>query len=67
MYEIQDADAGEGLGDDVGERGGAGGEVHGGLAEADIVELGEGVDEHEDVGDLKMLRVPEYHPGWGGC
>ena len=53
MQEIKDADAGKCLGDDVRENRGGGGCIHVWLAEGDVVELGDGVDEYEDIARLK--------------
>ena len=63
VEEIEHADTGKGLGDDVGENRVPGVEIHGGKAAEDEVELGKGVDYHEDVGGLQVGLVPEDHPG----
>ncbi len=63
MEEIQNTDAGEGLGHDVGEDGAGGVGVHRGELGGNVVELGERVDDDEDVGDVEPLGVPEHHPG----
>lgn len=62
MDEIENTDAGERLGDDMSEDGGGGTGVHGKEFAEDIVELGQTVDNNEDVGDLQLLRIPEDHP-----
>lgn len=66
MEEVEDTDAGECLGDDVGEDGRGGVCVHGADFGGEVVELGEGVDGDEDVGDVEPFGVPEDHPGWRG-
>lgn len=62
VQEVEDADAGEGLADDVGEEGRGGGGAEGGQARAHVGELGEGVDDDEDVGGAQVRGVPEEHP-----
>jgi hypothetical protein len=44
VQEIEDPDAGEGLGHDVCDDRGRGGGIHGWLTEGNVVKLGEGVD-----------------------
>lgn len=62
VQEIQDADAGERLRDDVREDGRRGARVHGPQAAEDVVQLRQGVNEHEDIGCLQRGGVPEDHP-----
>ena len=50
MQEVEDADAGKGFGDNVGEGGAGGGGSEGGQAEEGVVELGQSVDGDEEVG-----------------
>lgn len=66
MQEVKDANAGKGFGHDVGEDGGGRVRVHGADLGGDVVELGQGVDGDEDVGDVEAFGVPENHPGWRG-
>ena len=62
MQEVEDADAREGLGDNVGEPVGSGGAVERLEGGGDIAQLGEGIDDDEDVGGLEIVGVPEEHP-----
>lgn len=63
MQQIEDADAGEGLRVEVGEDGAGAAGVHGAELRDEVVELGEGVDGDEEVGELEVVAVPEDHPG----
>lgn len=55
MEEIEDTDTGEGLGNDVGENGAGGVGVHRWELRDNVVELGKGVDDDEDVGNVKSF------------
>lgn len=66
VQEVEDADAGEGFGNDMCEDGRGGGGVHGAEWGGDVVELDEGVDGHKDVRNVEASAVPEDHPGWFG-
>ena len=66
VQEVENADAGEGLGDNVGEQGRGRVCVHGAEFGSYVVELGEGIDGDEDVGDVETFGVPEDHPCWPG-
>lgn len=63
MQEVEDADAGEGLCDDVGEDGVCGGGAEGGEAGGDVEEVGGGVEDDEGVGRAEVVGVPEEQPG----
>ena len=66
VQEIEDADAGEGLGNDVGEERGRRAEVKPVLGTGedgkDVGELGETIDNDEEVRDVEAVGVPEEHP-----
>lgn len=62
MEEIKDADACESLCNDVGQPAGGGVCVHLAETEGAVVDLGESVDDDEDVGDVEAVGVPEEHP-----
>ena len=66
VQKIEDSDAREGFGDDVGEQGGRGAGIETvfgpGEDGEDVGELGAGVDDDEDVGDVESVGVPEEHP-----
>lgn len=62
MQQIEHANSSECLRDDVGEDGGGRAGVHWWLTTEDVVKLGEGVDEDEDICRLEGRLVPEDHP-----
>lgn len=62
VQHVENTDSSKRLGDDVGENWGSGFGVHWGLATKYVVELGEWVDQNEDVGGLECGGIPEYHP-----
>lgn len=64
VQEVEDADTREGLGDDVSEPVGGGGAVQRLEGGGDVAQLGEGVDDDEDVRGLEVVGVPEEHPCW---
>jgi hypothetical protein len=66
VEEIKNTDTSESLGDDVGQDGRGRVCVHLAKAESTVVDLGEGVDDDEDVGDVETVCVPEECPGCGG-
>ena len=63
MQQVEDTDTGKGLCDDVGEEGGAGVGVHGSQLCGAVEELGDCVDDDEDVGNLELVGFPEEQPG----
>ena len=63
MEEVKNTNTSEGPGDNIGENGTRGLGIHGWESGEDIVQLGQAVDNDEDVGDFEMLGIPEYHPG----
>lgn len=62
MEEVKNADTGKGLGNNMGEDGARGLGIHGCEPAEDIVQLGQAIDDDEEVGDLELLGIPEYHP-----
>ena len=63
VQEVQAANAGEGLGDDVRQDAAPAAGVHGLELRRDVPQLHEAVDPDEDVGGLERFAVPEEHPG----
>ena len=63
MQEVQAANAGEGLCDDVRQDAAPALGVHGLELRRDVPQLHDAVDPDEDVGGLERLAVPEEHPG----
>jgi hypothetical protein len=63
VQEIEAPDARESFGDDVREDGAPALGVHGPELRGDVPDLHDAVDPDEDVGGLKLLGVPEEHPG----
>lgn len=62
MEEIEDTDTSKSSGDNVGEDGARGLGIHGRELGEDIIQLGQAVDDDEEVGDFEMLAIPEDHP-----
>lgn len=62
VQKIEDTNAGKGLGYNVCEDGASGVGVHRLDLGRDVVELGQGVDGDEDIGDVETTIVPEEHP-----
>lgn len=62
MEEIKNTDSSESPGDNIGEDGARGLGVHGRELGEDIVQLGQAVNDYEDVGNLELLGIPENHP-----
>lgn len=63
VQEVQAANAGEGLCDDVRQDAAPALGVHGLELRRDVPQLHDAVDPDEDVGGLERLAVPEEHPG----
>lgn len=63
MQEVQAANAGEGLCDDVRQDAAPALGVHGLELRRDVPQLHDAVDPDEDVGSLERFAVPEEHPG----
>ena len=62
MEEVKNADTGKSPGDNIGEDGARGLGIHRRELGEDIVQLGQAVDDDENVGDLELLSVPKDHP-----
>jgi len=62
VEEIEDTDTSKGSRDDIGEDGGSRAGIHGLEFPKHVVKLRQAVDNHEDVADFQLLRVPEHHP-----
>jgi len=63
VQEVQAANAGEGLCDDVRQDAAPALGVHGLELRRDVPQLHDAVDPDEDVGGLEGFAVPEEHPG----
>ena len=62
MEEVKNADTSKSPRDDVREDGARRFGIHGLEPGEDIVQLGQAVDDDENVGDFELRRVPKYHP-----
>ena len=62
MEEVKNTDTSKSSGDDIGEDGARGLGIHRWELGEDIVQLGQAVDDDENVGDLELLSIPEDHP-----
>lgn len=62
MEEVKNTDTGEGLGNNMGKDGARGLSIHGRELAEDIEQLGQAIDDDEEVGNFELLSIPEYHP-----
>lgn len=62
VQQVQDTDSGESLAHNVCQNRVCGIQIHRRETTKDVVQLGEGVDDHEDVTSLEVRGVPEDHP-----
>ena len=62
MEEVKNTDTSKGPRDNIREDGARGLGIHRWELGEDIVQLGQAVDDDENVGDLELLSVPEDHP-----
>ena len=64
MEEVKNTDTGKGPRNNIRENGARGFGVHGRELGEDIEQLGQAVDDDEDVGDFELLGIPKNHPCW---
>lgn len=62
VQQVQDTDPSESFADNMGQNGVCRVQVHWRETTKDVVQLGEGVDDDENVACLEVRRIPEDHP-----